>query len=175
MNFFSIQKKDFRNGYTLIEILAAMSIAALIFAIGYVNFRDFSRRQALAGYARNLKGDLRLAQQEALTGKKPTDALDKCVDDTDVTRPTLSGYNFRVVSTSIYTIEAVCSGGTIEIKRVVLGTDMTLGAPNPNPILFKILGQGTNITTASPASITLTQTGTANVATIIVTASGEIK
>ena len=35
--------------YTLIEILVALTIVGLIFGIGYVNFRDFARRQALAG------------------------------------------------------------------------------------------------------------------------------
>lgn len=162
------------SGYTLIEILFALTIIGLIFAVGYVSFRDFSRRQALSGTARSLKGDLRLAQEEALTGKKPTDPLKKCVDPLDVAKPLLDGYNFNVVNTHTYTIEAACTGGNVEIKRVTLPNEMSLGTPNPNPILFKILGQGTNIGVIE-ATISITQSGTNNVAVIYVTSAGEIK
>ena len=82
-------------GYTLIEILVSLPIVGLIFGIGYVNFRDFSRRQALAGVARMVKGDLRLAQEQALAGKKPTHAF--CNPSNQ-----LDGFNFRVVSSQSY-------------------------------------------------------------------------
>ena len=162
------------SGYTLIEILIALTIVGLIFGIGYVNFRDFARRQALSGTVRSLKGDLRLAQAEALTGKKPNDPLKKCVDPLDVTKPFLNGYNFFVVSSSTYTIEAACSGGNVEIKRVTLSSDMAISAPTPNPVLFKILGQGTNIG-ATEAVVTITQSGTGSVATINISSGGEIR
>lgn len=162
------------SGYTLIEILIALTIIGLIFGIGYVSFRDFARRQALSGTVRSLKGDLRLAQEEALTGKKPNDALKKCVDPLDVTKPLLNGYNFTVVNGSTYTIEAACSGGNIEVKRVTLSSDMVISAPNPNPILFKILGQGTNIGVTS-AVVSITQAGTGSIATINISSAGEIR
>lgn len=152
--------------YTLIEILVALTIVGLIFGIGYVNFRDFSRRQALAGTARSVMGDLRLAQEQALAGKKPTSVL--CD-----TPSRLNGYNFRVNSGTSYQIEAACSGGNVVTKSVTLPPDISISTPSPNPILFKILGEGTNL--SANATITLTQAGTSNTRSITVTQGGEIK
>ncbi len=152
--------------YTLIEILVALTIVGLIFGIGYVSFRDFARRQALASAARSIVGDLRLAQEQALSGKKPSDIF--CNDPNR-----LNGYNFRVSSNRSYALEANCTGGVVETKSVTIASDVFLSTPSPNPITFKILGQGTNV--PATATLTLTQAGTAAAKTITVTSGGEIK
>ena len=61
------------SAYTLIEILVGLTIVGLLFGFGFVSFRDFSRRQTLAGSAKKVQGDLRLTQESALSGKKPSD------------------------------------------------------------------------------------------------------
>ena len=155
-----------KKGYTFIEILVALTIVGLIFGIGYVNFRDFARRQALTGMARSVMGDLRLAQGQALSGKKPSAAVCNSPNK-------LNGYNFRVNSASSYQIEAACSGGNIVTKSVTLPADISISTPSPNPILFKILGEGTNL--SANATITLTQAGTSNTRVVTVTSGGEIK
>lgn len=155
-----------KKGYTFIEILVALTIVGLIFGIGYVNFRDFSRRQALSGTARSVMGDLRLAQEQALAGKKPSAAFCNSPNQ-------LNGYNFRVNSSTSYQLEANCSGGNVVTKSVTLPTGISLSTPSPNPITFKILGQGTNL--SADATITLTQPGTSNTKQIVVTSGGEIK
>lgn len=157
-------------GYTLIEILVAITIASLLFGIGYVSFREFSRRQALAATSRSLKGDLRLTQELALSGKKPTSGCN-----------TLDGYNFRVSAPSSYTIGAVCgvnncsNNSNFCLKTVTLASGVTINTPSVNPILFKVLAQGTNIGAGSSTTITLTQGGTGSVVNVMVSASGEIK
>jgi prepilin-type N-terminal cleavage/methylation domain-containing protein len=153
-------------GYTLIEILVALTIVGLIFGIGYVNFRDFSRRQALAGVARSVKGDLRLAQEQALAGKKPEHIFCNPPNQLD-------GFNFRVVSSQSYVLEANCTGGAVTTKTGTLPSDISISTPSPNPIIFKILGQGTNL--SGDATLTLTQTGTSNSTIITITLGGEIK
>lgn len=151
------------SGYTLIEILVGITIIGLIFGFGYVSFREFSRRQALAGIAKEIKGDLRLAQALALSGSKP-----------DACSVYLKGYNFRVVDSSSYKIEASCGESVYENKTVNLPTDILVSIPSPNPVLFKVLGQGTNIIEGESASITLTQAGTGSQAVITITDGGEI-
>lgn len=149
-------------GYTLIEILVGITIIALLFIFGYASFRDFSRRQAINSAVRTIRGDLRLAQEQALSGNKPVGCSS-----------ILDGYNFRAGGTS-YTIEASCSGGLpIVVKSVTLPTDISMTPPSPNPILFKVLGQGTNISLT--ATVVLTQAGTNNTQTITITSGGEIK
>lgn len=154
------------KGYTLIETLVALTIVGLIFGIGYVNFRDFARREALSGTARNVAGDLRLAQEQASAGKKPTAGACNSPN-------LLNGYDFRVIGASSYQLEANCSGGNVVTKTGTLPSDISMSTPSPNPITFKILGQGTNL--SADATITLTQSGTSNTKQIVVTLGGEIK
>ncbi len=155
-------------GYTLIEILVGLTIVGLLFGFGFVSFRDFSRRQSLAGSAKRIQGDLRLAQESALSGKKP--------DDFNCNPPNvLSSYSFKVYGASNYKIEANCTAGAVVIKNVDLAADISISTPSPNPIMFKVLGEGTNIPAGGSATLTLTQEGTNKTFDITVSASGEIK
>jgi len=160
-----------KKGYTLIEILVALTIIGLLFNFGYVSFRDFSRRQAVAGAAKTIQGDLRLAQENAISGQKPPDNA-SCKSPLN----TLDSYSFTVYPPSEYRIEANCTGSAIAIpiKDVFLPFGITLSTPSPNPLKFKILGQGTNVG-ASNWILTLTQAGTGNPATVTVTSGGEIR
>jgi len=158
-----------KKGYTLIEILVGLTIIGLIFSFGFVSFREFSRRQALQGAGKTMIGDLRLAQQMANSGEKP--------DDIGCQSPNiLNGYNFRVNSTSNYTVEAVCNGTTlVEIKSVDLPTDISTSTPSTNPVFFKVIGQGNNLTAGNPARFTLSQTGSTTTFSFTVSASGRIQ
>jgi prepilin-type N-terminal cleavage/methylation domain-containing protein len=152
-----------KKGYTLIEILVGLTIIGLIFNFGYASFREFSYRQALANAARRLRADLRLAQEQALSGKKP----DGC--------SVLDGYRFRGSSTS-YSLFPVCAGTefTGQAKEVSF-SDITLSfdPPSTTSVLFKVLGQGNDL--SSDLEINLTQMATANVQKVVVTKGGEIK
>ena len=158
----------YTSGYTLIEILIGLTIISLLFSFGYASFRDFSRRQALSGVVKQIQGDLRLSQSSASAGQKPDDLF--CNGSN-----TLRTYNFKVYSDSEYKIEVGCTGGTVVSKEVTLPSEVTISTPSPNPIQFKVLGQGTNIAAGSSAVITLTQKGTDSQATVTITAGGEIK
>jgi Tfp pilus assembly protein FimT len=139
---------------------------ALIFSLGFVSFRDFSRRQSLQSATRNLISDLRLAQNYALSGKKPDSIF---CDSPSV----LQGYNFEVTGETDYKISASCSGGTVSVKEIALSDEFVISTPTTNPIVFKTLGQGTNI--PDSLVITLTQTATNNVQIVTVTSGGEIR
>lgn len=160
------RKNNKSTGYTIIEILVVLSIAGIIFGSGFVSFRDFSRRQALVGAGRNLKGDLRLAQSYSLVGKKPADS------NCDETK-TLNGYHFYVSSLGQYVIKASCSGVTVDVKTVDLAADVEISSPSPNPIVFKALGEGTNV--VGTTTITLSQPATGHAIITAITQGGEIK
>lgn len=157
------------NGYTLIEILIALTVITILFTVGFVSYRDFSRRQALQGAVKVVQGDLRKTQQNAMSGIKPAGA--SCNNPNS-----LIGYNFTVLAGgSGYTIEASCSGGSIVMDTVSIPTGITINPlPSPNPILFKVLGQGTNIP-GTGTTITLSQTGTGSTLDITIGAGGDIK
>lgn len=156
-------------GYTLIEILIGLTIIGFLFSFGYASFRDFSRREALNGTIKQIQGDLRVLQSSASAGQKPDDPLCNAPN-------TLKGYRFTVVSSTEYQLRADCTGGVAsDFKLVTLSAGITISTPSPNPIIFKVLGQGTNIPTGTNAVLTLTQAGTNNVATITISPGGEIK
>lgn len=170
-----IDKKmsNFKRGYTLIEILVGLTIIALLFGVGYINFRDFSRRQAIAGTAKKMQGDMSLTQQLAFSGQKPADA--KC-DSPNL----LNSYDFTIISTSEYLIQANCSGGVVTNKDVNLPADISIisiyytGAPF-NTISFKVLGQGTNIPDSQSVIFRLTQALTNNKFDITIGSGGNIQ
>jgi prepilin-type N-terminal cleavage/methylation domain-containing protein len=164
--------KNFR-GYTLIEILVALTVIGLLFSVGYANFRSFSQRQVVMDAAKNLQGDLRFTQQIALSGQKPADA--KCNSPAN----SLDGYNFTILTGSSYEIRASCSGGTpaaaSKTINLISGATIASPFPSPNPILFKVLGNGTNIGEGQTAVIKIVQTGTSNQTTVTVSSGGQIQ
>jgi prepilin-type N-terminal cleavage/methylation domain-containing protein len=158
------------NGYTLIEILVAITIIGIIFGVGYVSFRDFSRRQAIISVARNMEGDVKVAQEKALSGQKTCSV------------GVLDGYDFYI-SGNTYAIREVCSGvpvlpavKTVDLSALGVASIVTTsadGSTPPNPVMYKTLGQGTNIT--STLTITLTQVATNNTAQATLGVAGVIR
>ena len=154
-----------KKGYTLIELLVGIIILSILFSIGYASFRKYSRRQVLVSFTRKVKGDLSLAREMSISGEKPSTFF---CDSPN----TLSGYNFRVISNESYIVEALCSGGIVQIKEVSVEDDLSLNVPE-NPVFFKVLSKGTNL--SSDIEVKITQKSTGNISSIYITKSGEIK
>ena len=153
------------SAYTLIEILVVVALITLLFTAGYANYRDFGRRQALSGAAKQLEGDLRKAQQNALSGIKPGGsacdslALTSYLVDIDCTDS----------NSCSYTIDANCSGSIVNLDTKSL-TGVTVSATSdPEPITFEVLGRG-----ATPSVITITQDGTGKTVNLNVGSGGDI-
>ncbi len=169
--------KKIENAYTLIELLIVIMIMSVLFTIGYIGYRDYARRQVVAGVVKQIQGDLRLTQQMALSGQKPNEK--GCANYTGLA---LDGVYFGITNNPkpLYRIRAVCGNDQTTypiIKEVNLpdGIVFDFSDVTYNPIVFKVLGQGTSIPAGETAVITLTQTGTENVGTISVSSGGEIK
>src|SRR5258706_3417069 len=161
-----------QKGYTLIEILVAVTIIGLLFGVGYANFRGFSQRQVVLDAANSLQGDLRLTQELALSGQKPDDI--NCASAN-----LLDGYSFRILSSSTYEIRANCTGGVVleptKTVTLVTGADIASPFPSPNPIFFKVLGSGTNIPEGTNAVIKIQQTVTTNKSPITISSGGQFQ
>lgn len=155
------------QGFTLIELLVGLSILVIVFTVGISGYREFSRRQALTGVIKEIKGNIRLIQQLALTGQKPE----------GLSCPTLNSYTFTRSSSTIYTLTANCvnsSGVPLnhDIKSVDLtNSSVTITSTNPS-IVFKVLGQGTSLSSAN--TITLTHVSGSQT-TLVIGVGGEIR
>lgn len=154
-----------RKGYTLIELIIVIGIVAIIFTFGYTNFQDYSRQQTLLAAVRTVQTDLKSTQESAIAGNKPS----SCVSY-------LNGYQFSVDSSTSYSISANCTPNVnIAVKQVALPSGITISSPNPNPIFFKALAQGTNIASGGSATIVVTQTLTGKTRTIMIGANGSVQ
>lgn len=159
------RRKTVRSGfgYTLIEILVGLVIIGILFGAGIISYRDFSRRQVLASTARQVRGDLKLAQEYALSGEKPDETC------------TLYGYRVKFTSDS-YGIYSVCGPEeAVENKDdIVLPPGISLAASKTS-VTFLVLGQGTDLTASDELSLVLTQEATGNTVTILVSSTGKIE
>lgn len=161
---FSIRHSIKPSGFTLVELLIVLVIVSILFGIGYANYRDFSRRQSLVSAARQMEADARLAQEMALSGKKPAAG---CV--------VLDGYKFKLLSaTNSYQISAYCQlDMDVVPKTLPAGITFTFTPPPPDDsVIFKTLGHGTNLTANLAIILSLTNTNYQVVLTI--TPAGEI-
>lgn len=154
------------GAYTLIELLIVITISIIIFSVGIVGYREFSRRQALTGITKQIKADLRLTQQLALTGQKPTEDY----QGNSVTCSRLSSYTFTRINSVTYQIIANCTNTNSIIKNIDMPEDTIISAGN---IVFKALGQGTSL--SSPLTYTITNTQSSTTNTIVVGVGGDIQ
>lgn len=142
------QKKKINNssenllGFTLLELLVVIMTMTLLFGLTYANFRDFQRRQYLESAERLVEGDLRLAQQLALSGRKPDTTPDNICESR-----VLHGYRFHRTSVDTYDIEAFCPGpGTnvyvIKSEELSALLQIHAGGIPGNTVTFKVVSGG---------------------------------
>lgn len=154
-----------KNGYTLIELLAVLAITGFVFTLGYGGFRLYAQRQQTTSLARSINADLRLAEEQAIAGKKPSG----CVT-------TLQGYKFVVDGTnSTYTVLASCFGGDIVVKTVSIPKGFTLTPPSTNPIIFKPIALGTNIPEGTSVTIKVTNSSINYSQSVVIGSGGDIQ
>lgn len=108
------------KGFTLVELLVSIGIISIIIAIGSFGYRDFARRQNVAATAKQVVGDLRLAQQYALSGHKPSGCTG-----------TLERFEFTRVNNNSYSISVKCSTASAGVKSSNLPQDVTISSFSP--------------------------------------------
>lgn len=124
------------KGFTLIETLVALSITTIIFGLGLTTYQNFSKKQTVGQAALNLKADLHLAKDKALSGQKPSGWCNGAGE-------TLSGWRLDL-EVSGYNLLPVCSGGSVPDGEIVKTVSFPLGVTSDTTasILFKVLSQG---------------------------------
>jgi len=157
------------QGFTILEVLVVLVILGLIMGIGSARFRDFQKRQSVVAAKRQIMGDLRAAQSDVSSGRKPSDCTG-----------TLQGFTFEVTAVSApaeYEVGANCTTATGSqfylVKSAALPDGISLSLPSVNPIIFRPLSLGTNLAANSTVSINVTGSGLTEV--ITVTAAGGVR
>lgn len=139
-----------KKGYSLIEILVVMGISAMLLGVVIVGQREFSRRKVVDNGASVIISHLRQAQNNSDSGVKPEDA--RCQGDFR-----LEGYEV-IFNNGGYVVNAVCINSTGVTNNI---TDETYAYPEgivvlsypSNPILFKSISRGTNLSSVQNIDI----------------------
>jgi prepilin-type N-terminal cleavage/methylation domain-containing protein len=136
-----------QKAFTLIELLVSIGIISIIIAIGSFGYRDFSRRQTVSATAKQIVSDLRLAQQYALSGYKPSGCTN-----------TLERFEVVRLSSTSYTIQAKClNQNAVVVKTANVAPEITLGSfntlsflpvtgwtPGGSDVVLSVSGSGTS-------------------------------
>lgn len=148
------------KGFTLIEILVAVTILLILSSIGVSNFTTFNDTQGLKQAALDLKSSLRTVQNKAFSGEKPTGCA------------SLTGWRITFTATT-YTTEPACAAAspTASQRTTTLPTGITF-SPTPTSVTFAVVTGATNLTTVQ--SLHLAQPGSSKRYTIGVGSRGEI-
>jgi len=167
-----MQNKKF-FGFSIVELLLAVSIVLILAGIVFVSYRNFSSNQVLSQTASFLREDLRSAQQQTLAGEKPQEC--------DI----FLGYKVIFDSDNKgYQVLAECQSGqgpfaelTSKSEKFPVGIRKNSG---PNWVLFQTLEQGfstdwENREGSSSSTIEIISDSTKQTATISISVSGEIK
>ena len=172
-NFVSIKR-----GFTLIELLVVLTIIAILFGVGFANYRGFSRAKDLERVKREVVADLRVAQENALSGKKPLNEPE-CNDPGN----SLSAHSFTIGAIfTKYELSYVCTDGLSDVDIIyktvedIFGNDYSIvPTSGPSSVNFLVLGQGTDLPVDVEMEIEITQLATEDKVSIMVTPGGEIK
>ena len=141
--------------------MIAIGIMLIIFVVAVPNYRVYQRSRSLEKAYQELVADLRMAQEYAMSGKKP----ESCGVNT------LQGFYITYSGDpTSYRIRVRC-GGYSTIKTVIL-SDVTIS--NFGNIGFKPLGEGTTVAGGTNINITLTQNVTGATKTVTIDSGGEI-
>ncbi len=136
-----------RQGFTLIELMVAVLVAGILVAGGLAAFRGIGTKQVVKQAGIGFQANLRLFQQKALSGEKPTvcTAADK-----------LEGYWVRYVDSTDYSLQAKCGAKTPPENIITLPEEVEFIGSFGN-LFFPTLKSG--IEGAAPETITLTKDG----------------
>lgn len=168
-----------RKGFSLLELLIAISVVSLLIGIGISNYRDFQYRQKVDDMSRKLISSLRAIQQDAASGAKKPSTL--------CTGP-LSGYqiffNVNAVSYNTgtksngYTVSSLCPTTSNLVETVTFPSDQFIiinRTPANAKFLFKTLQSGTDIPVNNPFIFAAGSDNTDRTITITVDSTGTIQ
>ena len=160
-----LPENKIRLGFTLIEVLISVFIISLLTGLTIAGYGTFNKKQIVKTAAYQLAGNLRLAQQKAISGEKPAGSPG-CTGD-------LQSWKVFIRSDSYYLV-ASCSDSSPSSSPVVyFPPNVTSSISGVEIVEFTVL---TGAVSGGEGTYTLTGnfSGTSYSNTIEITPSGGI-
>jgi len=120
----------FNQGFTLIELIVAVAIGAVLIAGGMAAYKGVGEKQNLKQAGLEFKTNLTSTQKKALSGEKPSGCTGS-----------LESFEVDYVSESEYSVQANCSVFSPEAEGVSLPEEVSFSAPF-STITFPVLSAG---------------------------------
>jgi type IV fimbrial biogenesis protein FimT len=126
------------KGFTIIELIIAISIIALISTIGIASFAGRGKIAELDAAINSVSSYLQLARSRAISQVKPQDPV--------ICTGTLEGYKVVISqANNSYELDIVCGGTTSKISEEVLPTNFSFDNDTTSTsFFFPILTHGVN-------------------------------
>lgn len=131
-----------KQGFTLIEILIAITISVVVIGVGAVRYRDFNRVQTVRNAGATLKNNIRDIQSRALSQIKPQVSACTSTCGTPPAVSVLTGYNLSYTGLNTIKSEAVCSCGSSGVFTTYTLPQGLVFHSAFTSTQFQILGQG---------------------------------
>ena len=148
-------------GFTLIELIVVIGILALVATVGFVLYRDYTRKQTVVQAGRSVQTVLVRTRQRALSGERP----DGCSG-------TLGGYRFSCMTgTGNYSVSALCDSSSPTVESGNLPSQVVFSSCVS--FTFNVLGSGTDL--ASDETVSLSGFAGAETESFVVQRSGVIQ
>lgn len=130
-----LEKVKSGAGFTLIELIVVLSVAAVISVIGIAAFVSYNQTQSLNTAAADIANMFSLAKSRAASGVKPSTA--------PCSVQTLNGYQISIsIVNRTYQLDAVCSSGDSLILRNTLPSNISFGSASSPTFFFPVLTGG---------------------------------
>jgi prepilin-type N-terminal cleavage/methylation domain-containing protein len=145
-------------GFTLLELLVAISVTLLLVGVMVSGYTSFNETQSVTQAALTFKNNVHAASVNAQAVKKPSSGCTQ-----------LTGYTVTFASDR-YTIQAQCTEGLVgDIREVRLPSGVTF-SPVPSPVTFLAL----TAKLSSPATVNVSFVGRTKTYQLILAGNGEI-
>jgi prepilin-type N-terminal cleavage/methylation domain-containing protein len=129
--FLSKSKFSIHNGFTLIELIVALSLVVTVSAISMVGFTQFNNNQKLKNAVFDVSLLLSEAKSKAQTQVKP-DNIPACLTDH------LESYKVKFSATN-YELDVTCGGVSVAVQTKQLPLGMTFDLSGTKEFTFPIL------------------------------------
>jgi type IV fimbrial biogenesis protein FimT len=125
------------RGFTLIELMVVVGIAALITALALPSFTDFVQKFQIDRYAANLRGTINNARQQALRTGLETVVCKRVVMQNACSKEDSDGYEKGWIVFHDQTADFTATAATTDKNRVFESTETLIQATDGTTASFK--------------------------------------